>query len=373
MLAKGTALMGPPRRITDPKPKYGVIADHLVNNRNTQHPPSSIYSPPHSENAATIPRAHPAFEIRTSSSALPPDLAELYDASVASFVQSLDSDDVSDENEPPSYSFKEETPYANGGTGIHIPETRLRVLATTRKREPFAVLHLAAGHAGVESKQNIKPIWRMDDGIWGYEKEKNESSPPHNNTTEDGTRKVLKGMIRLRAKAPPPIDMKPIHEALQLDRQHAFNATDSDTDSEFGTVESGSSLEESTADSKIESVELVEHSNNLNNDNNNNIHSKLDLESRVLWTNAPTMPMSMSRLGVKALPAVMAPGSRTRMILGSNTSRFLRVGSNVPAELLALVVPESPSINLKKVPMTPGRQSLLDILDGKRSTGLDTE
>jgi hypothetical protein len=222
-------------------------------------------------------------------------------------VQSLD-DVVSDENEPPLHPFKE---YAEDssmfGVTMVIPEPKLRM-----KREPFAVLHLAEDSSDANPKPVVVEL-EEDEGS-----EKSAYSETGSPCTSDGEGGRPKGLIRLRAKAPPPIDMSLVNKALQLEREvHIANRI----------YDIAISLD-SAADSKVDRVRMKD-----------GFADECGIPNAPMMLNVP-------------LPPVTPTALRSRV-------------ATPPAEL-ALVIP---IIRRPKMPMTPKRQALLDILNGVSSMG----
>jgi hypothetical protein len=255
--------------------------------------------------AQTTTRPNASFEIRTSASMLPAELADFYASVMPSAVQSLD-DVVSDENEPPLHPFKE---YAEEstvfGVTMVIPKPKLRV-----KREPFAVLHLAEHSSDAKPKPIIVNL--EEDG--GSEKSAySETGSP---CPSDGEGGRPKGLIRLRAKAPPPIDMSLVNKALQLEREVSI----------ANRIYDGVISLDSAADSKVDWVRMGDGS-----------ADERDIPNAPMMSNVPLPPVT---------PTVL----RSRV-------------TTTPVEL-ALVIP---TIRRPKMPMTPKRQALLDILNGVSS------
>jgi hypothetical protein len=234
----------------------------------------------------TLPK--PSFEIRTSSSTLPAHLADLYASTT--HIQSLD-DDVSDENKPPLHPFEGELALAGA---VVIPEPRLRL-----KREPFAVLHLAVAQEKPETD-----ITEQEDA--SYESQTvHEDGSPTPSKDRDGR---LKGLRRLRAKAPPPINMNLVNKAAQLEKASVLTSTPHD---------SAISLDE-IAVSRVDRVRMT--------------------RKRGI-TNAPV-------LSSVPLPPISPIASKSRV------SGEVELGLLFPIPRIMM-------------PITPGRQALLDILNGK--------
>ena len=306
--------MGRPRRTTTPK--YGVIAgqrvhkfdspahkletarSYLASCNTIDHPrPSETEHATHSTKRAKV-----SFEIRTSASTLPVELAHFY-ASV--MPQALD-ERVSDENEPPSHLSKENAQDLRIiGEVVVIPEPKQR-----RKREPFAVLHLAK----YSSDAQPKPI------IVKPEKENSEKRrccDTGSTCTSDGEGASRpKGLIRLRAKAPPPIDMSLVKKDLQLEKESFILTTIYDSADSLDWV----------ADSKADLVRMEGGST----------------DERGI-PNAPTMSSI-------PLPPVTPIELRSR-------------ATTIPVESELMI----PTTRHQEMPITPNRQALLDILNGHSS------
>lgn len=313
-LAKGTILLGRPGRTT--LPKYGVIAEQRVNNLDSderklhlagayQGAPSScnplMHHTRHSEeeeavHATTLPSAN--FEIRTSASALPVELAEFCASVTPQVVQSFD-EDVSDENKPLVYPFKEGKDMGTFDEAMIIPEPRHRA-----KREPLAVLHLDEDSSDTKPRVTIvkREDGRTEKSTW-YE----AGSP----CIPEGESTRPKGLIRLRAKAPPPIDMSLVNKAIQLERELVIAPT----------IQANAINLDST---KVDEDRMDDGSTS---------------ERGVTYA-----PMMLS----VPLPPVTPVVLRSRVVTVP-----------VPAEV-ALAIP---AVRVPKMPITPNRQALLDILN----------
>lgn len=298
--------MGRPKRSTPPK--CGVITRQRVNNVESslrklelteafQCAPASRSPTAHTENRGTpqvTKQTHVSFEVKTSSSALPAELAELY-ASIAPLpVQPFD--DTSDENNPPLVHLsKERAPGLDVFDEVVIPEPRLRM-----KREPFGVLYYA--EAGSDAKatttivepENRAIIKSTFDGV---------SSP----CSLEGEGGRLKGLMRLRAKAPPPIDMTLVKTAIELEKSFISK-----------TIYDSTISTDSTASASVEQVKMED---------------------------ASTIPSAPMMLNVP-LPPITPIEKGSRVI-------------TIPALTLSI-----PIIRRPRLPLTPKRQALLDILIG---------
>lgn len=293
--------MGRPGRIAPPT--YGVIAEQRVSQLSR-----SLYTPDHEragahhhtlsrnpiahafpENkytaqATTFPK--PCFEVRTSSSTLPTHLADFFASTTA---QSHDSD-VSDENKPPLHLLEGATVLGPIMTR-EAPEPRLRV-----KREPFTVLHLAV--ALDEPGSEITEQGDASETVYG---------DVSSTLSTDGECR-LKGSRRLRAKAPPPIDMDLVNQAAQHEKASVLTDT---------PHHSAISLE-AVAVSRVDRV-------------------RKNRKHRI--TNAPV-------ISNVPLPPISPIASRSR----------------VPDEWKLWLL--APMVRLPRMPITPNRQALLDILNG---------
>jgi hypothetical protein len=168
-----------------------------------------------------------------------------------------------------------------------------------------------------------------------------KKSPSPSNSDGSGEGGGLKGLMRLRAKAPPPIDMSLINKALQLEKE-SFDTTTTTTTTT--TTIFDSSFAESTTDSSSEVDQA-------------RIDVELGTSERPSIPNAPMIP------NVPLPPVTPGPTVATALGLGRPRLQFSNI--SWPAELLALVIPDR---RLPKMPITPRRQSLLDILNRNRDS-----
>ena len=313
--------MGRPKRTTSPK--YGVIAGqrvHKLDSPGRKLEVAGTYTSSRNiidnsclseTEGATQATKHSnaSFEIRTSASTLPIELASFYASVMPQAAQSF-GDDVPDENEPPSDLFRDKI-QGMGITGevVVIPEPKQR-----RKREPFAVLH----HAEHHSDAKPKPIIVKPEEGNGEQRRCCDTGLSCTSDSElEGNRP--KGLIRLRAKAPPPIDMSLVNKALQLEKESFIANTIYDSTESLNSI----------ADSKVGLVRMEGGSTDEHG-----------------IPNAPMMPSV-------PLPPVTPFASRPRV----------GVTGTMPVESELII----PAIKRPKMPITPNRQALLDILNGHSS------
>jgi len=318
-LAKGTVLMGRPKRTT--APEYGVIAEqrvHKLDSPGRKLEMAEIYTATRnvtdrrpseaSDTTQTTKHSNASFEIRTCVSTLPVELADFDGSVMPQAVQSLD-DSVSNENEPPSHPFQEKAQNVRivGGVVV-IPEPKQR-----QKREPFAVLHLAEYSSDTKpSPITVKPEEKS---------EKSRSCDTRSPCTSDSEGSRPKGLMRLRAKAPPPINMSLVNKAHQLEKE-SFIAN---------TIYDGADSLNSTADSEVDLVRMEGGST----------------DERGI----PNAPMMLSVPLPPVTPIV------SRLGLG------LRVTGTIPVKPVLMI----PTNRRPMMPITPNRQALLDILNGDSS------
>jgi hypothetical protein len=218
-------------------------------------------------------------------------------------VQSFD-DDGADENKPPLVHLSEEgKPGSDAFDEVVIPEPRLRM-----KREPFGVLYYAEDCSDAKAETTIVTL---EDGACIKSASDGTSSP----CGSEGGGGQLKGLMRLRAKAPPPINMSLVKTAIELEKKSFIS----------NMIYDGAISTDSTAGSRVGQVKMEDTST------------------------VPNAPMMLN----VPLPPITPVEKGTRVI-------------TIPGLTLSI-----PSIRYPRMPLTPKRQALLDILIGDSSFHTD--